>query len=125
MKAFLDTHIAVQLYRNQHEGLSPLARDQLERSALFLSPMAALELRFLHTIGRIRASDAEIVAWLADWRGVRVSRDDFHDVFEASRAIDWTRDPFDVLIVATAMLHAAPLVSLDATILQRYPGAIG
>ena len=46
------------------------------------------------------------------------------DVVRRAQAFDWTRDPFDRLLVATALLHEAPFVSRDRTITEHYPAAI-
>ena len=38
--------------------------------------------------------------------------------------LSWTRDPFDRLLVATALLHQAPLVTCDTRIQENFPGAV-
>jgi PIN domain nuclease of toxin-antitoxin system len=38
--------------------------------------------------------------------------------------LTWTRDPLDRLLVATALLHQAPLVTRDARIQENFAGAI-
>ena len=42
------------------------------------------------------------------------------EVIGAALSADWTRDPFDRLIVAHADLRRAALVTGDASILARY-----
>jgi len=44
----------------------------------------------------------------------------FDRVIEAAEAQDWTRDPFDRIIVAQAGLAAATLVTKDQPIRDRY-----
>jgi PIN domain nuclease of toxin-antitoxin system len=38
--------------------------------------------------------------------------------------LSWTRDPFDRLLVATALLHEAPLITRDARIQEHFAGAV-
>ncbi|MDP2432311.1 MAG: hypothetical protein Q8O33_09780 [Pseudomonadota bacterium] len=45
-------------------------------------------------------------------------------VVDAAERIDWTRDPFDRLIVAQAMAADAALVTADHLIRDRFPGAV-
>ena len=54
---FLDTHVAVWLFAEVDRIPAPL-RSFLDRSDLFVSPMARLELAFLHEIGRVRDPEA-------------------------------------------------------------------
>ncbi len=124
MKAFLDTHVALELARDDPATIGPKARDVLERSALFVSPIVRLEIEFLRRIGRTRRTGPEILSWLADWRGVQLSHDDLDDVGKIAESLEWTRDPFDLLIVATATLHTAPLVTRDRRILEHYAEAV-
>jgi PIN domain nuclease of toxin-antitoxin system len=124
VKAFLDTHVAVALYRNDDAFFSRRAADALERSALFVSPMVNLEIAFLHAIGRLRDPPSVILPWLREWRGVLVSHDDLHDVVEEAMAIDWTRDPFDLVIASTALLHKAPLVTRDERMREHLRQAV-
>jgi PIN domain nuclease of toxin-antitoxin system len=38
--------------------------------------------------------------------------------------LTWTRDPFDRMLVATALLHEIPLVTRDTCIHDNFPGAV-
>jgi PIN domain nuclease of toxin-antitoxin system len=42
----------------------------------------------------------------------------------AVERVQWTRDPFDRLIVAQALLHDAPLITKDEHIRRHYAGAL-
>lgn len=124
MKAFLDTHALVGLFEGDRAVFGPSSLDLIDESALFYSPMVRLELRFLERIGRLTLPAAEIVATVERELAVRESVDPFGAVVDLGATIDWTRDPFDVLIVATAMLHRAPLISKDAVIRANFPDAV-
>lgn len=124
MKAFLDTHAAVALYEGKREVFGRRAADLAERSALFLSPVVQLELRFLEEIGRISAGPDDVVGGLAmDW-GVAISDDPVQAVVAHAMSLGWTHDPFDRLLVATAMLHRAPLITRDRTIHEHFADAV-
>lgn len=43
---------------------------------------------------------------------------------EAAVSLSWTRDPFDRLIAAQAIVADAPLVTADRTILENLPQAV-
>jgi PIN domain nuclease of toxin-antitoxin system len=45
-------------------------------------------------------------------------------VIGVAKEISWTRDPFDRLIAAQAIVADAPLVTADRTILEHLPQAI-
>ena len=48
----------------------------------------------------------------------------FHAIIGAARELNWTRDPFDRLIVAEAMLAEAGLVTKDRLIRKHFAAAI-
>ena len=124
MKAFLDTHAVVALGEGKRSTFGIRSLDLLDRSALFFAPVVRLELRFLEQIGRIKAPAAEVVSIVHRESGVRESQDAFGAVVDYAIAIDWTRDPFDLFIVATAMLHRAPLITKDGRIHDHYSDAV-
>ena len=124
MKAFLDTHAAVALAEGRREVFGRRSADLLERCALFVSPIVRLELEFLHEIGRIRLGADEILGALAADLGVAVSDEPFQDVVAEAMAVSWTHDPFDRLLVATAMLHRSPLITRDQQIRENFAEAV-
>ena len=124
MKAFLDTHVAVLLCEGKPELLGTKAKDLIERAALFVSPVVRLELAFLAEIGRIQAEPDYVLAGLATDLGVSVADDPMAAVIARSMGLGWTRDPFDRLLVATAMLHRAPFVTSDRRIHEHYDRAV-
>jgi PIN domain nuclease of toxin-antitoxin system len=98
-----------------HPRARPLIKD---RRRLYVSPATLLELQFLHDTGGVRIDAASVSAigqsdrWLLD------------DPPAASwflRAADlvWTRDPFDRLIAAHAMLRRWRLATGDDELIER------
>ncbi len=122
MKAFLDTHAAVMLWNG--DALGRRSEDLLERSTIFVSPMVRLEIAFLWEIERLKASADEILGTLASELGVVQSDDPISAVIGVAMDLHWTRDPFDRLLVAMAILHRAPFVTRDERILDHYEGAL-
>ncbi len=64
-----------------------------------------------------------IVPDLADRIGLRISETDFNAVISQALAVNWTRDPFDRMIVAQAGLDNSVLISKDENILNHYAHA--
>jgi PIN domain nuclease of toxin-antitoxin system len=124
LKAFLDTHTAFYLWAGNLQRFSGYAQDLVERSALFVCPIVRLELNLLQQIGRIEPAPARVLQELEESTGLVESDDSMQAVIAEALDIDWTRDPFDLMIVATAQLHRAPLVTRDRTILQHCEHAV-
>ncbi len=124
VKVFLDTHAAIFLWEGRADIWGASSRDVLERSALLVSPFVRLELALLREIGKITVEPDEVLDGLASACGVSRSTDLAEDVVASAMRLDWTRDPFDRLIVATAMRHRSVLVTRDRRILEHYERAI-
>lgn len=124
MKSFLDTHAAVALWRGDVDAFGRRSQDLLETSAIFISPIVGLELAFLHEIGRLSISPDAIINTLAVDCGVKLTDDPIQAVVAQAMDLQWTRDPFDRLLVATAMLHRSPLVTRDRLIQEHFEDAI-
>ncbi|MEO8502656.1 MAG: PIN domain-containing protein [Acidobacteriota bacterium] len=124
MKAFLDTHAAIFLWEGRIEAFGKAATALLERSALFVSPLVRLELAFLKEVGKLRVDPDRILGGLVAELGVSQSDDPLASVVARSMELTWTRDPFDRLLVATAILHQAPFVSRDERIRKHYKATV-
>lgn len=124
MKAFLDTHAAVALAAGRTEVFGPASADLLERAALFVSPVVRLELAFLFELGRIKVGADDVLGDLVAACGVVVSDDPIQAVVGHAMVLSWTRDPFDRLLVATAALHRAPLITRDRPIHEHFERAV-
>ncbi len=112
----LDTHVVVWLYTGEVERLSVTAIEAIEQHQPCISPMVQLELTYLHEIGRLTVSGAEIVGDLEDRIGLRLSDATMSAVVHAAGSLNWTRDPFDRMIVADAIVAATDLVTKDELI---------
>jgi PIN domain nuclease of toxin-antitoxin system len=112
----LDTHVVVWLFTGETEQLSAAAIEAIEQRPLVVSPMVQLELSYLHEIGRLRVGGADIIADLERRVGLRRSDLPLDALVYTAAALTWTRDPFDRLIVADALVAGAALVTKDRSI---------
>ncbi len=115
----LDTN-AVILMNRRHRRARVLDR---YAGALRFSPVVLLELRFLEESAsvRFRARDPALAAR----EDPRWTYDDPPLAAVAERALElsWTRDPFDRLIAAHALVRRWRLATSDGTILERLPAS--
>jgi PIN domain nuclease of toxin-antitoxin system len=112
----LDTHVVVWLYTGETEQLSTPAVAAIEQHELVVSPMVQLELSYLHEIGRLTIGGADIIGDLERRVGLRRSDVVLEALVDTAASLTWTRDPFDRLIVADALVAGAALVTKDRTI---------
>jgi PIN domain nuclease of toxin-antitoxin system len=112
----LDTHVIVWLYVGEVERLSAAAAALLESHIPVVSPMVQLELTYLNEIGRLSVGGADIVADLRERIGLRLSEVSLSAAVSTAAALSWTRDPFDRLIVADALVAATEIVTKDGDI---------
>jgi len=120
----LDTHIAVGLFEGKTSGVSARARRVLDQEALCISPAVVLEIEFLHEIGRLRFGADHVTLYLKRELNVQPANERFGEVVRHALGLSFSRDPFDRLIAAHALLLRAPLITLDQNILKNYPQAI-
>jgi PIN domain nuclease of toxin-antitoxin system len=118
----LDTHVAVWLAAGEARRLRPVKK-RLRSAALFVSPVAVVEMEVLREIGRLRAPVADVLAILAEDHGVEEASGDLRDIAGYARLLDWTRDPFDRFIVAHAQANRAVLLTADETLRHHFSGA--
>jgi PIN domain nuclease of toxin-antitoxin system len=86
--------------------------------------MSALELAYMHEIGRARDSVPVMVAALRKSIGLEVIDIPLGELVETALSLTWTRDPFDRMIAAHAIALDAPLITADRVLLDRLPQAI-
>ena len=112
------------LFAGETAVLSVAARRALERGELIASPAVLLELQYLYETNRTSEPAERVIEDLRERLSLRICDLAFADVVR--RAIDqnWTRDPFDRLIVAQAMVRGATLVTKDAQIRAHYRRAV-
>jgi len=120
----LDTHIVCWLYEGRSELLTPASLRVIESGLLQASPVVQLELTYLHEIGRISREGSYVLDALAKDIGLSVADVSLAQVMKIAGALTWTRDPFDRMIVAHAMIADAALVSKDRLIRKHCDRAI-
>lgn len=125
LSVYLDTHLAVWLCEGLTRKLSARATTAINENDLLISPAVLIELNFLHQIGRIVHAPLDLAKQLRTQLNVKICDHSFSDIAETALFESWTRDPFDLLIVAHAKSNGySPLVTQDKKIRQHYPQAI-
>ena len=115
---YLDTHVA--LWFSTPEKFSKKVKKAIDRGMLYVSPMVELELQYLYEIGRIRPTAELVLQTLEREVGLQLSDFPFREIVKEAKLINWTRDPFDRLIVAEATIANAKLITKDETILKNF-----
>ncbi|MDP9052819.1 MAG: PIN domain-containing protein [Acidobacteriota bacterium] len=123
--AYLDTHVVVWLCENKVAKLSRPALDAINDNDLLISPTVLIELNFLQQIKRIIRGPLDIAKQLRTQLGVQVCKHAFPDLAETALFENWTRDPFDLLIVSHAKANNySALITEDEKIRAHYPRAV-
>ena len=122
---YLDTHVVLWLYLRKGEGISERARQSIEyEPEILISPMALLELDYLHEIGRTKLGSAPVFNYLHQQIDLQVCQKSFADVIRTASELSWTRDPFDRIITAQAATDGNSLITKDQIILHHYENAV-
>ena len=121
---YLDTHAVIWLYDDTDKKFSDPVKDKMRNDDLFISQMVRLEMQYLYEIGRIKTSPEVVLKSLRQSIGLVVAIAESGIIFDTAIKIDWTRDVFDRLIVAQAMVDKAELITKDSSILKHYNKAI-
>ncbi len=118
---YLDTHIVVWLREKELSKFSTNAIEGIENATkLFISPIVKLELKYLYEIGRIIDTPNNIIGDLNDMIDLTIDDIDFYSVVKKSLSLEWTRDPFDRLIVANTMARNSTLITKDEKIISNF-----
>ena len=120
----LDTHVVCWLYEGRTDLISAPALRAVEQGLLQVSPVVQLELTYLYEIGRISRDGGFVLEALAKDVGLSVADVSLAQMMKKAGTLAWTRDPFDRMIVAHAMIADAVLVSKDRLILKHCDRAI-
>jgi PIN domain nuclease of toxin-antitoxin system len=91
--AYLDTDVAVWLAQGDLSRITPAALDSVRNSNLLVSPMLALELAYLHEIGRITLSSQDVLLKLRTEIGVEVCDLPFPELMTIAVNEKWTKRP--------------------------------
>ncbi|HXP86422.1 MAG TPA: type II toxin-antitoxin system VapC family toxin [Bryobacteraceae bacterium] len=125
MISHLDTQAMVWLSGGQVEKLPAAAQAAIEESDVVVSPMVLLELAYLYKIKRIVKPPLALLDELRHRIGLTVRDHSFAGVMHTALFEDWTRDPFDRVIVAHARSDGeARLVTSDSKIREHYSPAV-
>lgn len=108
------------LFGGESHRLSSAATALIREEDVLVSPAVVLELQLLHEIKRVKEVALKVIERLSSEIGLAVCQLPFTSVLEHALDQSWTRDPFDRLIVAHAMVTEAVLVTKDARIRQHY-----
>ena len=121
---YIDTNVAIPIFVGKLSVLPGKAKKLIERSKLLMSPMVKLELQYMFELGRIKVDADEVLKKMQNEFDIKLGERAFRDVCNKAESISWTRDTFDRLIVAEAMLANMPLITSDRTILAHYKKAV-
>ncbi|MBN2535573.1 MAG: PIN domain-containing protein [Spirochaetales bacterium] len=117
---YLDTHIVVWLYINNSDIFPQDVKIAIDENDLYISPAVILELEYLFEIGRLEERAEKIISALAESIDLKVSETAFLKIIKAALDIKWTRNPFDRLITAQAIVDKLPLLTKDEIIRMHY-----
>lgn len=113
--------MALWLYAGLSERLPESVRALIGGRQLRVSPLVALELAYMHEIGRARDPAPLMLAALRQSIGLEVSDASLAELAQAAISLTWTRDPFDRMIAAQAIVTDTRLVTADRIILANLP----
>jgi len=126
MKLLLDTHAALWLF-NEHEKLSSNARQSIldETNELYISIISAWEVAIKTSIGKLGDFRGGVKAFLSS---VNNSPMTLLPVTSEQVVLVETlpfihRDPFDRLLIASAISENMSIVTIDENI-QKYPVSV-
>lgn len=108
--------MVIWIWTKQDHKLSRSAHEAIESDNLAVSPMVGLELTYLREVGRFDTPADEVLSDLRRQIGLRIGAEPFDLVCESAATLSWTRDPFDRLIAAQALVAGARLATADETI---------
>jgi PIN domain nuclease of toxin-antitoxin system len=109
------------LYEGAYRRIPAAARKLIESEESFVSPIVELELTYLHEVGRVTEPAAVALAALRKTIGLQIADASLAAMAQAATDLTWTRDPFDRMIAAQAVVADAPLVTADGAILDNLP----
>jgi len=121
---YLDTHAVIHFYNQEIKRYSAHALKLLRSRAIKISPMVLLELEYLRELGRLNEGSDVLFEGISDLQP-SVCDIPFASVIAKSIQLGWTRDPFDRIIVGTAIAAGnMPLITTDGMVQQHYKHAV-
>jgi PIN domain nuclease of toxin-antitoxin system len=85
--------------------------------------MVQMELQYLYENDRVSEPPLPVLDTLESHLGLTICHAPFPAIIKESESQNWTRDPFDRIIVAQAALYGAILITKDEFIRKHYPNA--
>ena len=121
---FLDTHVAIWLYSGRLDLFRPKVLRLINDNQICISHWVRLEMKYLNEIGRINQHPDMIIDALIDEIGLVFSNNSIERIVSQAIHLDFTRDPFDRIIVADAYINNSCLISKDQNIRKNYKYAV-
>jgi len=121
---FLDTHVAIWLYAGRLDLFRPKVLRLINDNQVCISHLVRLEMKYLNEIGRINQHPDMIIDALIDEIGLVFSNNSIERIVSQAIHLDFTRDPFDRIIVADACINNSYLISKDQNIRKKYKYAV-
>jgi len=109
------------LYEGVEDRLPARARTLIESETPSISPLVELELAYLYEVRRVTEPASVPLAALRQTIGLTIDDVSLAELTQTAADLTWTRDPFDRLIAAQAIVANAPLVTADKNILAHLP----
>ncbi len=113
----LDTNAVIWLLTG-HRRAKPLAETG---ARLYLSPVTLLELKFLIECGRLEEVGDNALEAVSKDRRWQLDDPASERLFMAALPLDWTRDPFDRLLVAHARCRRWKFATGDRRLQEKLP----
>jgi len=88
-------------------------------ASLYISPISLLELTFLKECGRIHFMNNITRDHIIDDARWMLDDPSLAELIEQAHDVDWTRDPFDRLLVAHAKLRGWTFATSDKKIIEH------
>ncbi|MFI5025457.1 MAG: type II toxin-antitoxin system VapC family toxin [Solirubrobacterales bacterium] len=109
------------LYEGADRRLPSGVRRLIETGEPFVPAIVELELTYLYEVGRVTEPATAPLDALRKRIGLQVADASTAALAKTAAELSWTRDPFDRMIAAQAILADSPLLTADRTILEHLP----
>ena len=121
---YLDTHAVIWLYTKELNRFSKNTLEILRNNYLLISPMVKLELQYLYDKKRVNAPPDQVINSLKQVIHLKICQKNWLNVVNVALTCDFTRDAFDRLIMAHAMLDNSILISKDTNLTEHYTNCV-